>query len=127
MNASPMRKCPLCLRPLTEHDRVNMGLRSGDMLSALCPGRIGPSDIDHVIHNGASYPQRLAVIEYKGGAPVGIGQRILFGAIAGEWRDGKRALDIRVFIIEDDHEPAAQLAEAVGWTFAGRRERRQPW
>jgi hypothetical protein len=118
-----------------------MGLLSNDLLSALCPGRIGPTDLDAAIysdsdlgpeyitaaiHNGVGTPERIGIVEYKGGAPVGQGQKLLFGAIQGEWTNPQgQALTIKVFMIPLDHEPELKLREAVDWTFQGRRVRAQ--
>jgi hypothetical protein len=56
---------------------------------------------------------------------VGIGQRILFGAIQGDWIEPGtgRALTIKVFVIADDREPSTQLLAVTNWTFEGRGQR----
>jgi hypothetical protein len=118
MTAPPLRKCPTCRRPLDDATRSAMGLRAGVELNALCPGRAGPSDIDHVIHNDALTPQRIAFLEYKDqGALLSVGQARLRVALAGDWTErltGRR-LAIRHHVLwpSDAHK----LPSIAGWVW----------
>ena len=78
MTSRPLRKCPTCRRALDDATRLAMGLRTGEALNALCPGRTGPSDVDHILHNAYITPERIAFLEYKDqGALLSGGQAIL--------------------------------------------------
>jgi hypothetical protein len=99
-----------------------MGLRSGEVLAALCPGRIGPSDIDHVLHNGRTppgTPARLAFLEYKNGnAEPRYGQQFLLRALRGHWqdRDDGRQLDIAALVLPQfPPDPNQVLQPIVDW------------
>jgi hypothetical protein len=104
-----------------------MGLRSGELFNAMCPGRNGPHDLDGVGFNGhvahrAKYA-RLAVLEYKRGpVPLLDGTAILMRDTTGKWcqpaeEGGKlRRLEIRWWVI-DEHGPRhkLELAAAAAW------------
>lgn len=95
-----------------------MGLRNGEVLNALCPGRNGPSDIDHVLHNGHSNPERVMFLEYKDGAPVPGGQAFLFRSLNGDWteRTTGRLLSIRHAVLQQNEPQAeATLRPIVEW------------
>jgi hypothetical protein len=96
-----------------------MGLRTGEALNALCPGRNGPSDIDHVIHNMHARPwERIVFFEYKGaGVPVPDGQRYLHRALSGDYQEVStgRLVAIRVAVLRPGDE--SLLAAWVGWTW----------
>lgn len=119
MSNERLRRCPVCDGELDDHTRQRMGLRSGETLNELCPGRIGPSDIDHIVHNGHVDPERVALFEYKNGAPVPMGQRWLLDALSGKWtnEDGRR-LHIGAAVLpqhpDDEH---AALRPYVEWLF----------
>lgn len=113
--------CPTCRRGLDDALRESMGLRNGEILNALCPSRIGPSDIDHVLHNGKASPERLFFLEYKDGAPVTRGQEWLFKSVTGDWaeRSDGRQLSIRHRILPQHlDEPESVLTQIVDWVFA---------
>lgn len=101
-----------------------MGLRSGVMLNELCPGATGPSDIDHVIHNGKIVPERAFLLEYKDGAPVSGGQGWLFRSLSGDWEElntGRR-LSIRWQVLPAHGEPEEleeRLQAIVEWVWPG--------
>lgn len=95
-----------------------MGLRNGELLNGLCPGRIGPCDIDHVLHNGQSDPERVMFFEYKDGAPVPGGQKWLLRSLSGDYqeRNDGRLLSVRHVILQQhEPEPEMVLRPAVDW------------
>lgn len=98
-----------------------MGLRAGELLNALCPGNNGPSDFDHVLHNGHRSPERLAIVEYKpGDALLPEGQRRLLEAVKGQWRERHtdRLLDVRYVVVgRNQAAPGDRLAEIVDWVW----------
>jgi hypothetical protein len=97
-----------------------MGLRAGVELNALCPGRAGPSDIDHVIHNGDINPQRIAFLEYKDqGVVLSVGQARLRAALAGDWTEGHtgRRVLIRHHVLWPSD--AGKLESITGWVWPG--------
>lgn len=118
----PLGVCPTCRRELDDMTRASMGLRNGEVLNALCPGRIGPSDIDHVLHNGKSRPEVVYFLEYKDGAPVRGGQDWLFRSLRGEWQERTtgRLLNIYTRVLQQ-HEPdaAAVLGQIVDFMWPG--------
>lgn len=68
-----LRTCPTCGTPVDEARAI--GLRDYRWLSDLLPGRVGPMDIDAVVHQARS--GRLLVFEFK--APresLGLGVRL---------------------------------------------------
>jgi hypothetical protein len=101
-------KCPTCRRPLDEATRLGMGLRNGEMLNSLCPGRNGPSDIDHVLHNRWVSPERVMFLEYKNGVALTQGQQYLRTALNGDWeeRNTGRLLAVRYHVL-DQHDMQA--------------------
>jgi hypothetical protein len=114
-----LRVCPTCKRPLDDANRQRMGLRTGETLNRLCPGLNGPSDIDHVLHNGRVSPERLFFLEYKGnGGGAKYGQAFLFRSVTGDWeeRTSGRLLSIRYQILpEHPSEPEDLLSPIVSW------------
>lgn len=96
-----------------------MGLRNGEVLNSLCPGAIGPSDIDNVLHNGRSKPERIMFLEYKNnGAPVPTGQAWLLRSLAGDWQEQTtgRLLAIRFDVLQQHPpDPEAVLQPVVDW------------
>jgi hypothetical protein len=100
-----------------------MGLRNGEVLNTMCPGANGPSDIDHVLHNGRHEPEeRIVFFEYKNGAPVPEGQRWLLNSLRGNWvgwdeEKGKyRMLTIRYTVLPQHPSDAkAELRPIVEW------------
>jgi hypothetical protein len=103
---------------LDDQVRAAMGLRAGVELNALCPGATGPSDIDHVLHNDAASPQRIAFLEYKNqGAVLSIGQARLRAALAGDWTESLtgRRLDIRHHVLWPTD--ADKLPSITGWVW----------
>jgi hypothetical protein len=101
MTARPLNSCPACRRALDADTRKRMGLRNGELLNSLCPGRIGPSDIDHVLHNGRSNPERVVFYEYKDGAPMPQGQDWLLKSLTGDWeeRASTRRISVRRLVL----------------------------
>lgn len=97
-----------------------MGLRNGEVLNALCPGRNGPSDIDNVLHN-KYHPEgeRVMFLEYKSnGASLSGGQRILLDALWGDWQDRNTGglLSIRRRVLDlHPPDPEAELQPIVDW------------
>lgn len=94
-----------------------MGLRNGEALNALCPGKNGPSDIDHVVHNMHTWPyERLTFLEYKDeGAELRMGQALLRRSLIGDWQEDAtgRCLSIRYHVLypSDKHK----LEPIVSW------------
>lgn len=116
--------CPTCRRGLDDVTRAAMGLRNGEILNSLCPGRIGPSDIDHVLHNGHTSPETVFFFEYKDGAPLGRGQERLLNAMRGEWQERStgRLLNIYYRVLQQrDPNPQAVLAPIVDFIWPGQR------
>lgn len=118
MTAPPLRRCPTCRRGFDAETIARMGLRAGVELNALCPGRTGPSDIDHVLHNMHVSPQRIAFLEYKDqGAVLSVGQARLRVALAGNWTEvatGRR-LEIRHHVLWPSDTD--RLPEIVDWVW----------
>lgn len=117
MSNRPLRKCPTCYRELDPDTRKNMGLRNGETLNALLPGFIGPSDIDHVVHNGHTVPERVMFYEYKKSGGLNRGQEWLLQALRGDWTnvDGRRLLvNYTVLDLIGDDNPAS-LEASVAW------------
>lgn len=96
-----------------------MGLRTGELLNGLCPGRNGPSDVDHVLHNGHCSPEeRMIWIEYKAGVGLTEGQAYLKRAVSGDWeeRSTGRLLSIRYVVLPlHPPDPAGLLQPIVDW------------
>jgi hypothetical protein len=119
---APLRKCPTCLRELDDEVRKQMGLRTGELLNSLCPGKNGPSDIDHVLHNMHVNPHRIAFIEYKGrkGTPLPDGQRYLHRDLNGIFTDtstGKK-LEVMTWVLwQHDPDPLEKISQVTDWTF----------
>lgn len=122
----PLHRCPTCTRDLDDETRRAMGLRTGEVLNALCPGLNGPSDVDHVLHNAWSNPERLVWIEYKNRTPVqyervdGLtgGQVILRDSVRGRWcnEDDGRRLDISYVVCPlHPDDPEAEMRPIVDW------------
>lgn len=113
--------CPTCYRHLGVHDRAQMGLRNGEVLNELLPGRIGPSDIDHIIHNGSANPERFLILEYKSGnGGVPRGQERLLDSLKGSWTSarGRRiAIDYAVLPLQPESADAV-LRPLVNRLFA---------
>ena len=104
MTNQDLRSCPTCRRDWDEETEKKAGLRSGKILNQMCPGKNGPSDIDHVLHNKWSSPERVTFIEYKSDRRliVPTGQRYLHDSLRGHWvdvDDPDRKLDINVEVI----------------------------
>lgn len=117
MTARRLGRCPTCAQPLSDAVRESMGARNGEALNAMCPGKIGPSDIDHVIH--VLIGDKVAFFEYKdGGAALSGGQSIMLDALAGEWVEPAtgRRLNVRYFVIPN-HPPDINSAyqSAISW------------
>jgi hypothetical protein len=98
-----------------------MGLRNGELLNAKCPGRCGPSDIDHVLHNMSVTPEHIMFLEYKkAGRGLDAGQRYLFNALRGDWveRNNGRLLSVRYHVM-GLHDPKAdgKLDAVVDWVW----------
>lgn len=93
-----------------------MGLRTGELLNALCPGNNGPTDIDHGLHNGHVSPERVMFFEYKDGVDVPPGQLRFLRALSGDWQEasGDRLISVR-FRILPLHGGRDALQPAVGW------------
>ena len=116
MSNRPLGECPTCHRPLDDEVREAMGLRTGAVLNALCPGRNGPCDIDHVLHNGRRSPERIYFLEYKRGEPeISGGQKYLLDALRGDWTESNgRLLSIRYAVLPNHPEnPAAELLQPI--------------
>lgn len=120
MTARRLGKCPTCYRALDDATRLAMGLRNGEALNAQCPGLNGPSDIDHVLHNGHRSPERIMFLEYKdGGARISGGQLWVLKALRGDWleRNTGRELAIRFVGLPlhptDPHEAVRGVVEWV--------------
>lgn len=96
-----------------------MGLRNGEALNALCPGLNGPSDIDHVLHNGHVVPERVVFIEYKSnGARLSGGQARLLRGLKGDWHDEAtgRRLAVRYIVLPlAPDNPSAAVLPIVEW------------
>lgn len=124
MSNKPLGRCPTCGHGLDDDTRKRMGLRNGEVLNSLCPGRTGPSDVDHVLHNGKHKPdERIAWIEYKNGVPLGNGQSWLKDSLRGEWqeRNDGRLLTMRYAVVQQYvRDPAQTLQPIVEWVFEGR-------
>jgi len=106
-----------------------MGLRNGEALNALCPGRCGPSDIDHVIHNMHASPERAMFLEYKDeGVPIGAGQRYLGESLTGDWRERNTGRLLSVRWVPLRPSDAWMLPGIVDWVWPGRvPEREGAW
>lgn len=122
MNA-PLHECPTCFRSLDEATRHRMGLRNGEVLASLCPDRIGPSDIDHIVHNGRANPERFLIFEYKRGSlDLGLGQKYLLDSLKGNWVDeatGRRIMIGYAVLPLNPELPREMLAPYVSRLFAG--------
>lgn len=123
MTARRLDKCPTCRRALDDATRRAMGLRNGELLNSLCPGRVGPSDIDHVLHNGRSTPERIMFYEYKDGPVPGEGQSWLHRSLRGDWQDRAdpgRLLTIRCLVLpQSPTQTAADALElSVSWLWS---------
>lgn len=117
MPSYKLRRCPTCAREFTPEVWTAMGLRNGEVLNALCPEHIGPSDIDNVLHvfNG----DKVAFFEYKdyGALPRG-GQQFLLDALAGEWQEAEtgRQLNVRYWVLPaHPDDPESVFSEAIAW------------
>ena len=114
-------KCPTCGRVLDGDTRAAMGLRNGEKLNELCPGRNGPSDIDHVIHNMHARPfERAMFLEYKNeGMVLTQGQQYLHKAVTGDWKEltSGRLISIRVVTLWPSQE--WMLPSIVDWVWPG--------
>jgi hypothetical protein len=120
MSNRKLGKCPTCERPLDDHTRAGMGLRNGELLNSMCPGRNGPSDIDHVLHNMRATPERVMFLEYKNGVPLTRGQDILRQSLVGEWQEQNTGRLIKItYTVLDKHAPDAQarLASIVSYVW----------
>lgn len=118
----PLGKCPTCRRDLPDEIRAAMGLRNGELLNSLCPGRNGPSDIDHVIHNGRISPERVMFLEYKDGPALEGGQKWLLDSLRGDWQERStgRLLSIRYHLLgQHDSEADHWLNAIVNWVWPG--------
>ena len=109
MTNQDLRSCPTCRREWDEATEKIAGLRSGKLLNQMCPGKNGPSDIDHVLHNGKSKPEKITFIEYKTRADlyVPVGQQILHRSLTGRWEDidnRRRRLDVNVAVVPSHPE-----------------------
>lgn len=123
MTAKPLRDCPTCHRGLDDSTRAAMGLRTGEFLNGLCPGWIGPSDIDHVLHAGEGAVNRVAFFEYKRQRDLTQGQEIFARAITGSWHDADgRSLTIRYEVFQE-HDPAPldRLRVITAWLWPNYR------
>jgi hypothetical protein len=124
MTNEPLRRCPVCDRHLDDETIRKMGLRYGKALNGLCPDNNGPSDIDHVIHNQWSNPERIVIFEYKRSIhkrriPISEGQWRLFRALSGTWAEtgtGRR-LDIRVAVLDEDADNDILLHTLTEWVW----------
>lgn len=68
-----LRTCPTCATPVDQTRAI--GLRDYRWLADLLPGRVGPMDIDAVIHQAKS--GRVLVMEFKApGEPLSLGARL---------------------------------------------------
>lgn len=109
MTNQDLRSCPTCRRAWDEETEKKAGLRSGKLLNQMCPGKNGPSDIDHVLHNRWSKPEKITFIEYKSmkGLYVPAGQQMLHDSLTGHWENvynRNRRLDINVAILPSHPE-----------------------
>lgn len=101
-----------------------MGLRNGEALNALCPGRNGPSDIDHVIHNMHVDPERLMFLEYKdAGVGLTAGQEYLRRSLTGDWeeRSTGRLMSVRFYPMHP--ADAWKLPGIVEWVWPDSQEK----
>lgn len=100
-----------------------MGLRNGEKLNELCPGRCGPSDIDHILHNKYAKPERIMVLEYKDeDVELTTGQQLLRKSLVGDWEERitGRLLAVRYVVLHPSKE--WQLSAVVNWVWPPQEE-----
>ena len=117
-------RCPTCGQGMSAGVREQMGLRTGHLLNQMCPGRNGPSDIDHVLNNDHSVPQRTLFYEYKHSrdAQVSGAQWRLHRCLEGLWTEvggNERLMEIRFQVLhahpDSEREARRLLLPGIKW------------
>jgi hypothetical protein len=94
--------------------KEEMGLRTGEILNKLCPGRNGPSDWDHILHNRwHADGDRFAVIDYgRGGKTLNQGQQLLKEGLLSPRKK------FRYFLLDAyESRPEPKLRRIVNWVW----------